>query len=171
MTHGKSGWQEAGARSARRQAARHGEAEANHLGGCVLHVVGDIAGASTGALPVCLDRRTTNVGGSGGVRCVVSEHPPGDLTGQVSDAIKFLVQFHDDLRRITSHAGCKDAFLDFANENRLDDETVAVQVDYLPAELLALAGELDIGVMLSLYPRSLPPIAAPPRLQDDPVAK
>lgn len=44
-------------------------------------------------------------------------------------------------------------YLDFGYYLRLDGQRVLVQCDFLPSELLKLAGELGIGIELSLYPK------------------
>ncbi len=43
--------------------------------------------------------------------------------------------------------------IDFGYYSRIDGHHVVVQCDFLPAQLLRLAGELRIGFELSLYPK------------------
>lgn len=72
----------------------------------------------------------------------------GDLLRQGEDAIVFLRRHQTELRRLMSFPGAADRRLDFGYYRR----DVVVQRDYLPPELLALAGSLGIGIVLSLFP-------------------
>ena len=72
----------------------------------------------------------------------------GQLCGQREDAIVFLRKHQSELSRLASFPGVDDRHLDFGYHHR----DAAVQCDYLPPELLALAGSLGIGIELSLYP-------------------
>jgi hypothetical protein len=72
----------------------------------------------------------------------------GQLAAQCNDAIKFLTSNKDELARLCAFPGVDNRRLDFGYDRR----DVAVQCDYLPAELLLLAGSLNIGIELSLYP-------------------
>jgi hypothetical protein len=74
----------------------------------------------------------------------------GDLAGQCEDAIIFLRRHKAELAQLAALPGANDRRLDFGYDRR----DVAVQCDYLPPELLALAGSLGIGIELSLYPQS-----------------
>jgi len=60
----------------------------------------------------------------------------------------FLRKHQSELSRLASFPGVDDRHLDFGYHHR----DAAVQCDYLPPELLALAGSLGIGIELSLYP-------------------
>ncbi len=72
----------------------------------------------------------------------------GNLTGQCRDAIAFLRSNKTELQRLKVYRGIDECWLDFGYDRR----DVAVQCDYLPHELLLLAGSLGIGIELSLYP-------------------
>jgi|SRR6267142_1665995 len=76
-----------------------------------------------------------------------------ELSGQTADAIAFLRRHETELARLAQFARATDRRLDFGYDRR----TVAVQCDYLPPELLALAGGLGIGIELSLYDPSESP--------------
>ncbi|UCG16139.1 MAG: hypothetical protein JSV19_12675 [Phycisphaerales bacterium] len=82
----------------------------------------------------------------------VSKREWDDLPGQIEDAIDFLHRFHDELQRLVSFAGVEDVGLDFPHDLRIGRPGVAVQCDYLPSSLLREAGNLGIGIEVSLYP-------------------
>jgi hypothetical protein len=69
---------------------------------------------------------------------------------QKSDAIQFLRINFDSLLKLTKYGLSSDevALIDFGIE--LND-SLAVQGEYLPPELLKLAGDLNFGIMLSQY--------------------
>jgi hypothetical protein len=81
----------------------------------------------------------------------------GVLADQVIDAIAFLRRHYDDLVRLGGVPDVEAISIDFGYDCRIDGETVVVQFDYLPPELLRLVGELGIGIDLSLYPKSREP--------------
>jgi hypothetical protein len=88
-----------------------------------------------------------------GFKCEVS--PPGrELDAQVRDAVAFLRTHHGDLVRLASFPAVEDRRLNFGHRLRLDGVSVTAQCDYLPPDLLRLAGELGIGIELSLYPEA-----------------
>jgi hypothetical protein len=70
------------------------------------------------------------------------------LSGQVKDAIVFLQKHQSEIARLAGFPGVEGRTLDFGYHNR----NVFVQCDYLPPELLVLAGSLGVGIELSLYP-------------------
>lgn len=74
----------------------------------------------------------------------------GDLSRQAGDAIFFLRRHQTEFGRLAKFPGLTDRRLDFGYDRR----DVIIQCDYLPPELLTLAGELGIGIELSLYPPS-----------------
>jgi hypothetical protein len=88
---------------------------------------------------------------AGGFKCLVSSRD-GDLAGQIEDAILFLKTSHEDLRRLAQLPEVESKHLDFGYYLRIDQKRIFAQSDYLPPELLKLAGELGIGIELSLYP-------------------
>jgi hypothetical protein len=69
---------------------------------------------------------------------------------QIQDAIQFLRANAQALSAIKQFKDIENAFLDFGIEWR----NVAVQGDYMPPELLQLAGSLGLGIVLSHYPIS-----------------
>jgi hypothetical protein len=85
-----------------------------------------------------------------GVGCTVSERDL--LSEQIEDAIAFLKRYESELERIAALSGVEIFWLDFGYECRLNGTTVVMQGEYLPVELLVLAGKLGIGIALSLYP-------------------
>lgn len=85
-----------------------------------------------------------------GMNVSVSNREFSDLMGQIEDAIQFLSENANELRRLRSFAGVERLVMDFPIENR----EVAVQSDYFPAPLLSLMGELQINLIVSHYPAS-----------------
>jgi CheY-like chemotaxis protein len=88
----------------------------------------------------------------GGFKCDVSQ-ADGVLTEEVADAIVFLTRHFDDLARLRDLPAVEEMWLDFGHYLRIDGVRVIGQFDRLPPELLRLAGELRIGIELSLYPK------------------
>ena len=82
----------------------------------------------------------------------VSKREWDDLPGQIGDAIGFLRRFHDELQRLVSFAGVEDVGLDFPHDLRIGRHGVALQCYHLPSSLLREAGNLGVGIELSLYP-------------------
>jgi hypothetical protein len=85
-----------------------------------------------------------------GFSCTVSEREWRDLAGQIEDATSFLRKYEPELRKLLATHSVDDIRLDFPYECRLG-ERIAVQCDYLPPELLRLAGTFGIGIEMSLY--------------------
>jgi hypothetical protein len=75
-----------------------------------------------------------------------------DLAGQVRDAIAFLDQFEEELRRLGRFPGVEEVSLGFGIAWR----DVAVQTDTFPPELLWRAGALDIALDVSRRPAGAP---------------
>jgi len=88
--------------------------------------------------------------GAGGFSLLVSD-VDGDLSAQIQDAISFLAANQDSLSKVLANPAVDDSRLDFGYNLRISDR-MAIQCDYLPPELLRLAGEVNIGIELSLYP-------------------
>jgi hypothetical protein len=88
-----------------------------------------------------------------GFKCEVSS-ADGNLEEEIRDATEFLKQHHDDLARLRDLPEVDSMCLDFGHYLRIDGERCVAQYDYLPPELLRLAGELRMGIELSLYPPS-----------------
>ena len=87
----------------------------------------------------------------GGFQCEVSS-ADGLIGEEVGDALEFLGRYQADLRRLSSIPEIESMTLDFGYWLRIDGERCIAQFDYLPPELLRLAGEMGIGIELSLYP-------------------
>src|SRR5690348_302416 len=79
----------------------------------------------------------------------VSEAAFSELRAQIEDAIAFLTANADALSAAVHFPGVERATLDFA----VDGKDVAIDSKYLPPDLLRRAGELGIGIELSVYPR------------------
>ena len=79
---------------------------------------------------------------------LVSDREFSDYNGQVRDAIRYLKRNRKLLRRLRRYSGVEWAYLDFGVELR----DVAVQSDFLPEELVTMAGNLGLGIELSHYP-------------------
>lgn len=82
-----------------------------------------------------------------GFNARVSEAGLDDLAGQIRDAVQFLNEHEDELRRLGSYPGVEEVCLDFAVRRR----DGAVQSEILPAELLWRAGALDIDLIVTHY--------------------
>ncbi len=85
-----------------------------------------------------------------GFNLVVSEAPGEDFRAQVKESIAFLAAYHDELARLRDVLGIEHSILDFGVI--LPDDLVFGQSNIFPAELVRLAGELGLGIELSLYP-------------------
>ncbi|MGH9319843.1 MAG: hypothetical protein ACRD3V_08120 [Vicinamibacteria bacterium] len=84
---------------------------------------------------------------SSGFNVGVSEADFDDLAGQIRDAVRFLSQHEEELRRLGRFDGVESVCLEFA----IDRKEVAVQSDVFDAELLWRAGALDIDLVVSHY--------------------
>jgi hypothetical protein len=73
-----------------------------------------------------------------------------DLPTQVADAISFLTANVDAVRTAVRFPGVRHATLDFTVESK----DVAIDSSYLPPALLRCAGELGVGIELSVYPQA-----------------
>jgi hypothetical protein len=85
-----------------------------------------------------------------GFSCEVSDRDWQDVDGQVVDMISFLEVYAPQLRYIKENYTLDDWHFDLPYECQLNGECF-VQTDFLPAKLLRLAGDLEIGIELSLY--------------------
>jgi hypothetical protein len=74
------------------------------------------------------------------------------LDKQIENTIEFLRSNKEKLRYISVTKEVDFATLDFGIELRIDFERVVYQFEHFPSELLKLAGELEIGLDISLYP-------------------
>jgi hypothetical protein len=70
-----------------------------------------------------------------------------DLEGQVQDAVHFLIEHEDELRRLGSFDGVEEVCLEFGIRRR----PAAVQSDLFPADLLWRAGALDLDLVVTHF--------------------
>src|SRR5262249_32476910 len=140
--------------------------EEGRMPGCVLHVTGEAFDpepvlATLALRPYSVFRKgqkcfprnpkSQRRHRVGGFSCDVSS-VDGRLAEEAHDAIAFLKRHHDDLARLGSMAAVTSMVLDFGYYLRPEEERGLPQSDYLPPELLRRAGELQVGIELSLYP-------------------
>lgn len=129
--------------------------------GCVLHVTGerfdvDQFLASSSLKPYRVHhrgeptarRRSGELHDDSGFSVDVSE-VDGDLSSEIQDAVAFLQRHEAELARVATIPEVTDRRLDFGYYRR--DEFM--QSEYLPPELLRLAGAHGIAIELSLYPQ------------------
>jgi|SRR5918911_420384 hypothetical protein len=84
---------------------------------------------------------------SSGFTVVVSEASGDDFAQQVQDAAGFLRKHKEELARLIKFAGLEDARLDFG----VSRKSGFLRSSYLPPELLTLAGEVGVGIEISIY--------------------
>jgi hypothetical protein len=94
-----------------------------------------------------------------GFKVEVSRRSGDDFDGQVLDAIAFLKKHRQTLARLRSIPEVDDVRLDFSADLRIDRENVFTQYEYFPPTLVSLAGALDCGLEVSIYPRDLAQLA------------
>ena len=82
-----------------------------------------------------------------GFSCEVSRKRFGSFSGQVKDAVRFLKRWKFELVRLSRQRHLDDVFLDFGIWKR----DVVGQCDLFPVELVQVAGEARVGIMLSAY--------------------
>jgi len=80
----------------------------------------------------------------------VSEKEWDDIEGQIDDAILFLNKYKEQIKDLLTRHSISNVYLDFALWSRLYDNVVN-QNDYLPRELVKIAGELNIGIEMGIY--------------------
>ena len=125
--------------------------------GCVLRATGDGFQAEkfleTSTLSPCNvfrkgERKSGDrVWDTSGITVVVSDAPGDEPGRQVREAVSFLSAHREELARLGAFDGLAEMGLDFGL-NRKDG---FVQSICFPAELVALAGELHIGIEVSVY--------------------
>ena len=132
----------------------------DRMPGCVLRVasadfqVDDFLKTST-LHPCNVYRRAEPRGQTGklnnktGMTVIVSEANGDELAQQVQDAAAFLEQNRGEINRLRSYVGNEGITLDFG----IWSKEVLGQYNYLPPRLLRLAGELEVGIELSIYHR------------------
>jgi len=114
--------------------------------------------AETTAMPVysCLDKgevlnpKTRSLTEENRISFDVSEKEWNDFPGQVADAIAFLTKWETDLNKLIADFEPEDVTLDFPLYSRLNDRIIN-QNDYLPKELIILAGRLGLCIGMSIY--------------------
>jgi hypothetical protein len=94
--------------------------------------------------------RTRGVFEESTIHIDVSDAGFADLSTQVADAIRFLGENADAIRAAVRFPGVEKATLDFAVESK----DVAIDSNYLPPDLLLRAGDLGVGIEVSVYPRT-----------------
>ena len=82
-----------------------------------------------------------------GFHVEVSKFGFGGIHGQTRQAIAFLKRNKPALEQLRNFPGLESIVIDFGYNWR----NVAAQFDFLPPELLQLAGNLGIGIVLSVY--------------------
>jgi hypothetical protein len=82
-----------------------------------------------------------------GFNVAISQAGFDDLAAQIQDALRFLDEHEDELRRLAAFPGVEEVCLDLAVRRR----DVVAQSALLPAELLWRAGALDIDLVLTHY--------------------
>jgi len=80
----------------------------------------------------------------------VSNKEWDDFPGQTEDVIAFLSKWEPDLHQFISAYEPTEMILDFPLYSRLNDNIIN-QNDYLPKELIALAGRLGLCIGMSIY--------------------
>jgi len=83
-----------------------------------------------------------------GMSVHVSQREFSDLRGQIEDAVKFLEDNDQELKRLRDFPGLERMDLDFP----VEDRDVVFQSDAFPPRLLSLLGALRIGLVVSRHP-------------------
>ncbi len=89
----------------------------------------------------------------GGFKVNVSGKEWTDLQGQIADALEFLETFRRDLSALAASSDVEQVYLDFPFASPASAEPPIYQSVFLPPKLLALAGELGVGIEVSVYPQ------------------
>jgi hypothetical protein len=127
--------------------------------GCVLRAIGldfdpeaflaesEVAGATTfhRGDPAVAGAAEGQRRGASGFNVPLGRGGLDDLDTQIRDAVKFLRQHEDELRRLSGVRGVEEVGLDFGIRRR----DVAAQTEIFPAELLWQAGALDIDLVVT----------------------
>jgi len=80
----------------------------------------------------------------------VSQKEWDDFKGQVNDAILFLEKYSAQIKKLFATHLVTDACLDFPLWSRLD-KNIVNQNDYIPKELIRIAGDLNLSIEMSIY--------------------
>lgn len=97
-------------------------------------------------------RRKPTLYQDSGFSAWVSNNKWDNLRAAVAEVLKFLQSNKKELAKLKRTNGLEDLMLDFGFHSRVGTKNIAVQGEYLPPEFLRLAGELNIGDGLSIYP-------------------
>ena len=79
-----------------------------------------------------------------GMNVAVSECDLSNVTGQINDAMSFLQNYKDELRRLRNYPGWQRLALDFPIAYR----DAMIESDTFPAVLISLMAELEIGLVV-----------------------
>jgi len=83
-----------------------------------------------------------------GMNVSVSDREFTDLTGQIDDAMRFLNDHLEELKRLREFPGLERLVLDFP----VADRDVMIQSERFPVDLISLISELKIELVVSRYP-------------------
>jgi hypothetical protein len=86
-----------------------------------------------------------------GFYVVTSEASEYNFPAQVHDTIAYLRAHGNELATIMSYPGVSGVALEFSVASRLGHNDIVAQHDFLPSELLLLAGSLGIGIYVTQY--------------------
>lgn len=92
-------------------------------------------------------RSESSVWETSGITVPTSEAEMDDFGKQVEESIDFLRSNREELLRLKTFEGVEDLRLDFGVSRR---KTIG-QYQFLPSELVTLAGELGLGLEISIY--------------------
>ncbi len=83
----------------------------------------------------------------------VSDADFTEFETQIKDAVKFLKSNKSKLKHVGLTKEIEYATLRFGIEMTIDKENVLSQSSFIPNELLKLAGNLNLSIEISLYPK------------------
>jgi hypothetical protein len=86
-----------------------------------------------------------------GMNIAVSGSDLADFRQQMLEATGFLQSHRSELLRLVAFPGIEEAGIDFATSWKSD---VVTQTDYLPPDLIRVAGEIGLAIEISHYPVS-----------------
>lgn len=97
--------------------------------------------------PVVSEKKNGSHQASSGFTVPVSQADFSDLEGQIREAILFLDEYEDELRRLGGFSGVEGVSLEF----RVGRREASTQTEVFPADLLWRAGALDIWLAVTHY--------------------
>jgi hypothetical protein len=83
-----------------------------------------------------------------GMNVTVSTNEFSDLRTQIEDAVRFLKENAQDLKRLRDFSGLDRMDMEFP----VEDRDMVFQSDAFPPRLLSLLGNLNIGLVISRHP-------------------